>query len=407
MRKYILLHLLIFLPIIFLGQISMNDFLKSYQKEESVIFQRNKINNLNTRSYDMSYIEKLEVRTETNEFDFRKQEYLVRVSPNSLKNIKTQRQFQETIRYMTEKELEVAKSEAIRKRYDLIIHDIFLDEILMLKRKQETLLKDKVTLLQRSISLDDFDIMELIEAEDNAQKNRREIMDLENAILTTQNNIQRNISTNKKIKVNGAGMIDVKDVKALLQSLNSSKSVHPQIEVQSAKAYNRMLEYQSESSKNKFSLGFIQAKYGYDDDDNFRKSFSIGIGFDIPFKSMGRIELNELEVNVRESESDFRNVKSQISEGKYFQLQQLENLIRKYELVAQQLENGQAEYALKEYQKIAETPPKALLKLRENTLNIEMLLQKLEYEIIQTLVEYLEYSGLLIQLPFRNYLAKD
>jgi hypothetical protein len=277
----------------------------------------------------------------------------------------------------------------------------------LIKEKQALLLKDKVTLLQRSISLDDFDVMELIEAEDDAQKNQREILDLKNIILTTENNIQRNITTNKYIQLKGEELIGVQDVKALLLILESTENVHPQIEVQSANVYNRMLEYQWESSKTKFSLGFVQAKYGYDTDDSFRKNFSIGVGFDIPFKSMGRIELNELEIDVRESESDFRNIKSQISEGKYFQLQKLENLIRKYELVAQQLENGQAEYALKKYQKIAETPPKALVKLRENTLNIEMILQELEYEIMKTLVEYLEYSGLLVQTPFKNYLEKD
>ena len=407
MRKYILINLIVFLPIILFGQISINNFLKSYRNEESVVFQYNKLYSLNTLSYNLPFIEKLEVRTETNEFDWRKQEYLLRVSPNSRKNVKTQRQFQETARYLSEKELEVAKSEAIRKRYDLIVDDIFLKKILLIKEKQATLLNDKVILLQRSISLDDFDIIELIEAEDDLQKNQREIMDLMNGILTTENNIQRNIITNKNSQLKEENLITVNDVKTLLQTLKPNSTIHPQIEVQSAKVYNRILEYQWESSKTKFSLGFVQAKYGYNAEDNFQKNFSIGVGFDIPFKSMGRIELNELEIDVRESESDFRNIKSAISEGKYLKLQQLENLIRKYELVVQQLENGQAEYALKEYQKIAETPPKALVKLRENTLNIKMLLQELEYEIMKTFIDYLDYSGLMVQIPFRNYLEKS
>ena len=407
MRKYILINLIVFTPIILIGQISINDFLKSYRNEESVVFQYNKLYNLNTLSYNLPYIEKLEVRTETNEFDWRKQEYLLRVSPNSRKNVKTQRQFQETTRYLSEKELEVAKSEAIRKRYNLIVDDIFIKRILLIKEKQAILLKDKVTLLQRSISLNDFDVMELIEAEDDAQKNQREILDLKNAILTTKNSIQRNITTNKNIQLKGEELIEVQDVKTMLLALKSSETVHPQIEVQSAKVYNRMLEYQWESSKTKFSLGFVQAKYGYDAEDSFKESFSIGVGFDIPFKSMGRIELNELEIDVRESESNFRKIKSQISEGKFVQLQQLENLIRKYELVTQQLEIGQAEYVLKEYQKIAETPPKALITLRENTLNIEMLLQELEYKIMRTFVEYLDYSGVIAQNPFRNYLERS
>jgi hypothetical protein len=407
MKKYLLLHLIFLLSQLSYGQISINDFLKSYRDEESVIFQKNKFYKLNTLSYQMPFIEKLEVRTETNEFDFRKQEYLVRVSPNSLKNIKTQRQFQETIRYMNEKELDVAKNEAIRKRYELIVDDIFLEKILTIKKKQATLLKDKVTLLQRSISLDDFDVIELIDAEDNLQKNSREIIDLKNAILTTKNTIQRNFPNAKKIKIKVEKTISVQDVKTLLSKIDSISHFHPQLEVQSAKVYNKILEHQWEMAKTKFSLGYLQAKYGYDPNDNFQKSFSLGVGFDIPFKNAGRLELNELEIDVRESESEFRNLRNTISEGKYFRLQKLENLIRKYELVDLQLNEGQAEYALKEYQKIAETPPKALVRLRENTLKIEMLLQELEYEIMQTFVEYLDYSGLLVQMPLKNYLLKE
>lgn len=407
MRKPTFISLVIFLPIITFGQISITDFLESYRNEESVIFQKNKFYKLSTLSYDLSYIEKLEFRTETNDFDLRKQEYLVRVSPNSFRNVKTQRQYRETVRYMTEMELEATKSEAMRIRYDLVVDDIFLNKILTIKNKQATLLKDKVTLLKRSISLPDFDVMELIEAEGDVQKNQREILDLENAILTTKNTIQRNFSSDKKIQIKEDRIVTIENVKTLLKKMTSPKVVHPKLEVQAAKVYNKMLEYQWETAKTKFSLGYVQAKYGYNVEDNFRKSFSLGIGFDIPFKNLGRIELNELEINVRASESQFRDLKNEITEGKYIQLQQLENLIRKYELVAQQLKDGQAEYALREYQKIAETPPKALIKLRENTLNIEMLLQELEYKIIQTLVAYLDYSGMLIQKPLKNYLVKN
>jgi hypothetical protein len=71
------------------------------------------------------------------------------------------------------------------------------------------------------------------------------------------------------------------------------------------------------------------------------------------------------------------------------------------------LNNSQAEFALKEYNKIAEASPKALLKLRENTLKKELLLHELELNILQTFIEYLDFSGLLSQKPYKNYLSKD
>ena len=96
-----------------------------------------------------------------------------------------------------------------------------------------------------------------------------------------------------------------------------------------------------------------------------------------------------------------------MTDKKYSLYQQLNNLIKKYELVYDQLDNSQAEFALKEYSKIAEASPKAMLKLRENTLSKELMLMELNYEIVLTFIQYLDLSGYLIKKPFRNYLRKD
>lgn len=387
---------------------AIKDFLAGAEQQESVVFQHQKFNFLNTISHDLPIIEKLEFRTETNDFDFRKQEYLLRVSPNSIKNIKAQHQYQQTVQYMTEMELEVSWGKALRERYDLLVNYIHFKEILAVKNKQKILFKDKVTLLKRSISLPDFDVLELIEAEDDQQENFREILDLENAILTFEKLIQRMNKTTRQIQIEKEELAKINELKNILSKVKPTETVsHPQLKVLSAKIYNNMLEYEWESAKSKFSLGYIQAKYGYDPRDNFRESFSIGIGFEIPMKGTARLDLNELQINIFDSESQYKKVINQLVDKKYSLYQQFHNLIKKHELVNQQLDESQAEFALKEYSRIAEASPKAMLKMRENTLKKELLLQKLELEIMQTFIEYLDFSGLLSQKPFRNYLSKD
>ena len=407
MRIYLLFNGLIFLINGAFCQNDLNRFLKGFEKDESVFFQNQKVNHLANVSYNLPFIEKLELRTETNDFNFRKQEYLIRVSPNSLKSMRTQKQYQETVQYMTKMELEATQNEALRMRYDLIVDYVFQKKILAVKYKQQALLKDKITLLKRSISLPDFDILELIEAEDDQQENQRDIMDLENAIITLVNSIHISKSP---IQADSFKVLDIKDLKKILIEHQPNKTVnHPLLKVQSAKAYNRILEYEWEAAKSKISLAYFQTKYAYDDApvDGFRKSVSVGFGFDIPFKSAGRLDLNELQIGILESESQYRNFKTQLIDQKQSSLNRLNNLIQKHALVSDQLKEGQAEFVLKEYQKIAETPPKAIVKLRENTLRTTLLVQELEYKIMQSFIEYLDYSGLLIQRPLKNYLSED
>ena len=361
MRETIFFCCLIFYLNACIGQDHLSHFIKGFKQDESVLFQGQKVDYMNRVSYNLPFIEKLEFRTETNDFDLQKQEYLIRVSPNSLKSIKTQKQYQETVKYMTKMELEAVQSQALRRRYDLIVDYIFQKKILAIKQKQRLLLKDKVTLLKRSIALEDFNIMELIEAEDDAQENNREIMDLKNAINTTDNTIQKLSHSIQQIDLDSQQMLTISALQNILLKRKPNKTAnHPALMVQSSKAYNKILEYEWEAAKSKFSLAYFQTKYTYNPtpDDGFRKSISLGFGFDIPFRNSGRLDLNELQINILEAEKQYQNLKFNLNEQKYSLFKRLNNLIQKYELVRQQLEEGQAEFVLHEYQKIAE----ALLK---------------------------------------------
>ncbi|HFA48182.1 MAG TPA: hypothetical protein ENJ95_04100 [Bacteroidetes bacterium] len=385
-----------------------NHFLAGAEQQESVVFQNQKLEFLTSISHELPMIEKLEFRTETNQLDFRKQEFLLRVSPNSFKNMETQRQYQTTVKNLTELELEETWGKALRERYDLLVDYIYFKKITAIKNKQEVLFKDKVTLLERSIALPGFDVLDLIAAEDEEQQNIRDILDLDNAIKTYEMAIQKMDNTVGPIQIKENNLLDITGLKNnLLKIKPMPLADHPQLKVLSAKKYSNMLEYEWEVAKSKFSLGYIQAKYANDPNDNFRKSISIGIGFEIPLKGAAQLDMNELQIKVFESESEYKNREYQLSGKIYSTYQRLQNLIKKYDLVNQQLNDSQAEFALKEYSKIAEASPQAMLKLRENTLKKELLLQKLELDIMRAYIEYLDYSGLIGQRPYVNYLSKN
>jgi len=410
MKNFAAFLCLIFPFLMCFGQntLTISTFLADANKEESVVFQKDKVHFLKTLSYDLPYIEKLEFRTETNDFDLRKQEYLIRISPNSLKNIHTQHQYQESVQYMTEMELKTASRKALKGRYDLLVNYIYLQDILGIKLKQKLLLKDKVTLLKRSIALANFDVLELIGAEYDAQENLRDILDLKNTIQTLEKNIQRKLIDSQFIQIDQDKLPTIANIRAIIdQSIATYLLKHPVLEAQSARLYNNMLEYEWEAAKSKFSIGYIQAKFGHDPADNFKQSISFGIGFDIPLKSASRLDLNELRINILESESRFRNLKTNLEEASFAVQHQLQNLIKKYELVAEQVEVGQAEFALQEYRKIAEASPHALIKLRENTLGIELILKQLQYQIMQSFIDYLDTTGLINKKPYKNFLSKN
>jgi hypothetical protein len=383
-------------------------FLANAQLDENVSYQKEKLTFLSTISHKLPFIDQLEVRTETNEFDYRKQEYLLRVSPNNPKAIKAQDQYQETNRYLAKTEMDAQLGKALRQRYDLLIKYFNYQNQLEIVRKYDTLFADQVTVLKRSVSLPGFDIIQLIEAEDRAQDNKREILDLETALWTMKKEMQQKMDTDHTLKIVADKLLTVSELKTVVTTLGPANlATHNDLQYLSAKVYNSMMEYEWEASKTKFSIGYVQAKYGFDPTDSFRKSFSIGIGFEIPLKGMARLDLNELQIKNYELQSNYRSLKTLLSEQEHALRQQLDNLLRKHDLIRNQLTDSRAEFALNEYRKITDTSPKALLRLRENTLKKELLMQKLELEIMRTFIELLDTSGRLAIRPLQNYLSKD
>lgn len=389
-------------------QLTVASFLLDANQEEFVSFQRQKLYYFNSLPFDLPIIENLELRTETNEFDWRKQEYVLRVSPNSLKNIKTQKQYQESVKYLTEMELQTAFSGALKERYDLMVDLIYLKKILEVKNKQKVLFNDQVTLLQRSVDLIDFDVLELISVTHDAQENSREILSLKSSIRTVERTIQKMLKSDRPIVLAPNILPGIEDLKAIIVGIDEEvQMMHPELEVRSAQLYNVMLEHEMELSASSFSIGYVQAKYGYNENDPLKKSFSVGIGFDVPLRRSSTRELNELKINILESQSQLRSLANDLDKEAFALLQDLSNQIEKYDLVDSQIEKGQSEFVLQEYRKIAETPPLALLKLRENTLKIELLLQEIQYGIMLSYIAYLDVTGLLSERPLKNYLSKD
>ena len=116
--------------------------------------------------------------------------------------------------------------------------------------------------------------------------------------------MQRLYDTEEGIFIDSEMLIQVDQINIILNEIEIAEIYrHPSLEVLSANMYNNMLEYQWEEAKSRFSLGYFQVKYGFDPQENLRKNISIGFGFDIPLKGAARLDLNKLQVNILEAES--------------------------------------------------------------------------------------------------------
>ena len=370
----------------------------------TVTFQHEKSNQLNNLDYDVPLIEKIELRSETNDFDIRKQDLAIRVSPNTGSSRKAHRLYHESVQYMTKMEYSTEVMKALSERYRMIADYVYAKELLSVENVKNVVAKDKVKLLKKMVSLSSFDIVELIEAEDEIYKLQRKIQNINNRIKNLHVQLCSLISS-EELNIDKNDIISIQEIKSLLNfnSIPEEKN-HPEIEVISARHYNAMMEHEWESAKNNFSIGFIQASYGHDHGNPFRSNFSLGFGFDFPMKGSSRLDLNEIKLKILDTQSEYLEVQEQIAQNQMISTSKLKSLISMHDLLSNQIEEGNADHALAEYSRQGVASPRAILKLKELTVNNEALLIEIETEITTTYLDYIYSTGMIGNTPYKNYL---
>jgi hypothetical protein len=389
------------------GNSEIEKVLKTAFLDNAVKFTLEKTKQLGSLDYKVPFLEKVEVRSETNDFDIQKQDLSIRVSPNTKSSRKAYRLYHESVMFMADMEHNTELMKVLYEKYLLLKEYVSAKEMLRIENNKNDLALDKVKLLKRMISLSSFDIVELIEAEDELYKLQRKIQNIESKV----NNLHLQLShilSSDEVNINFEDLISVHKIKDLLSlEMLTIDENHPEEEVLSAKHYNTMMEYEWEASKSKFSIGFVQAKYGHNPDKSFGNNFSLGFGFDFPIKGSTSLNLNEIKVNILDAQSKYLDLKEQIKSNQQISKLKLNSLINMYELLSTQIEEGNANHALNEYSKQGIASPKAILKLKELTVNNEALLLEIRTEIIHNYLNYIYNTGIIGDTPYKNFFDEN
>lgn len=389
------------------GTSDIDQVLNTAFKDSAVDFKNAKWYQLGALDYTVPFIEKIELRSETNDFDLMKQDFSVRISPNNKSSREAHRRYHESVMFMAEMEFNTEIMKVLFEKYQLCKDYAYSFEMLELEKIKKAVALDKIKLLKKMISLSSFDIVELIEAEDEVYELERKVQSFQNDLVNYHRQLQELLSK-EEVNIDLVDMISVEQIKSLisLQMLKASKS-HSEEEVLSAKHYNVMMEYEWISAKNKFSLGFIQAQYGNDPEKTFGDNFSLGLGLDFPIKGSKGLELNEIKVDILDAQSEYLELSEQIKNNQQILESRLMSLIDMYELLTVQIKEGNADHALIEYSRQGVASPKAILKLKELTVKNEALLIEIRFEIIDSYLEYIYNTGVIGNKPYKNYLNEN
>ncbi|MFT6320867.1 MAG: hypothetical protein ACJAT4_001796 [Granulosicoccus sp.] len=388
--------------------LSSSDILASAKQQYVLELQQQRVDYLKNSTYKLPLVDEMEFRTETNDFRLKEQQYVLRGRFHTKAQQQAQADFQQAKIELNTIEEQLLMQDLLRERYDAIVKVSYFEKLLAAKKDQKILLEDRMTVLKRSINLPKFDILDLIDAEDDLHEADREILRLRNALNLAQQKIFRFSNQRGYLKTDELQLIEMGEVMKVVRSLSTEPSAaHATLVKRNLNVNLAATEQAIRRTQEENTLDYLQAQIGGTDDDGFRQNFSLGMGITIPVRNRQQQKLDELEFEQIDESLKYEEIKIELKERMTQIRLEMENQYELYQLLNQQLENSQADQVLKQYQKIAGASPIAMLKLKGSQFKKELEQFSVQQNIYVLYVELLDASGKMMELPLRNYLMRS
>ena len=293
-------------------------------------------------------------------------------------------------------------------RYALLIEYRAALRVLNLYQKIYLVFKDKRDVLQKMAKLStNFDIEDLIKAEENTYQYQQKIMETEGAIRAMRQLSQRLFDAKDAVLLDTANWIPLSKMRDFVVNLSKTSENNALLGQQTAKINLAQANYDLEKATTKKFVDYAQMKYGARPTNAIQTEFSIGLGFVVPYRGSSKTALKRLSFKQLEE----KNKREDIRESLDFQLfsaqKELEIILKEHDAVSLQINDNQTLYALDHYAQIQGSSPIVLLRMQELVLQRQARLIDLEHEAFVQYVKILAFSGKMASLPLQNYLSAN
>ncbi|ACN15216.1 hypothetical protein HRM2_21180 [Desulforapulum autotrophicum HRM2] len=389
-----------------MNKLTIDSFVLTAEKDLKLQNQQELTRYLNEAPSSTPYIDRMEFRTETQEFDLEKQKYSLRLYPKGWGETRYTRQVTELASQSCRTEERDYYNTALKLRYELVLDYLESRTMVDLKQQLAAVCEDRIHVLKKkSAGSVSFDISDLISAEELLTDLRLELVGLENKITGIEHEIAVAADSQRPVAFDKTPLIPISVIEKKIHELPQEAKVNNvKLEDQKNKMDLADSKYRLEQAKNRNYLNFFQVAYDSDDNDDMEKACSIELAVKLPFINSDQDGVNLKKINFMKERLQYNEEVRALAEKKISQTRSLDRLIRQYTLLEANRQNGNAKVSLKTYLKIDGMDPLNLLKIRESIIKSDLQLEKTAFNIRNRFIELMDIMGKLPEKPFKNYI---
>ncbi len=388
--------------------VSSEEILRSNARHK--LLGSNLLSQVDIRS--VSNVEKLEFRTESREWDTRRQEYVLRMS--FLGN-RVRKLYNDQNHFMME-EVELAlaheNNQLIREAYQEICEWKYTAALIPIYEDLRTLLNDEEKVIKAHMQEDDrIDIIKLITIKDEKQNIGRELDKLKRDLAYVRQKLMApdemgvlDLQTNDWIQI-----AQIESIVTGIMTANSEDEVIMPVEykIQNNKIARDKLDSDIEIAQGRRILDFTQIKYTGRDKVGFGDEWSIGLGLNIPLPSSNMDRINEAKLNLVDEKTKMLLLKSRVERDLQVIYKKLQDKVDQWESMSEYQKEFNLSSIIDSFTISGMDGMQSYISLKK-TLHLQRIeLLKVEKDIYDLYIQLLGINGNLIAEPLRNYLDID
>ena len=385
---------------------TMTHILATAKTDNKLAYNQQLPDFINTLNYKLPLIRKLEFRAGADNFDLSGQQYGIVVSPNTFGQRKQQAAMKAVEINRNEAENAVFAHEALMERYQALVEINYTNTLKQKQKNLETLLNQKNTTLKSMIQRGlEVRLKDIADTENDRYAVQLSLLQLDINAANSNEKLRQFMGTNNEVLINFDNIINVKGIEKIVNSIKINKTIQtPDMQLAKSEMEYKKAELNLENAANKGILSSFQIVDAPKKNDPFN-NFGVRFTLNIPLFDNNRLKKNELAIDVKKAENKEQLLNQDNQKTIKYQIQSIENNIKKYRIYADKAENSLIKSLLDNAKLTAEMNALELLDLKLTQQKTEVELAKIEYTILQEYLDLLSSTDLLGKMPYKNYLS--
>ncbi len=387
--------------------LTINGFLLTASSDYSLENHQELVDYLEGASSSTPYLDKVEIRTNTEDFELAKQKYALRFYTKGFGETKYNRELTATIADAYNLEHQVYFNIALTKRYNLIIEYFEAVDLLGIYKELDAVYSDRVAVLKKQSGTLEFDIGEYIKAENQYTELQLDLVKTENKLTGLIHKIHLTAGSDAEVSFDRSSVITVDEIEQMLKHLSINPSAdNIYLQDRKNKIERERLKYNIEKAQSRDYISYLEVEFDQDNHLKGDKAYSLDLAIKLPFINSDQEDVNRRKVNYIEEKLKYEDEKRDAAERIKSRLRSLDRYIHQYKILAERKQKDDGQNPLDIYMKMDGVNPLSLLEMRENIIRYDRQQNEIFTSILLEYVELLDLMGKLSEKPLRCYISK-